>query len=628
MALKRLDEEFELKPGTQLLPYMKRLLPSLEGRFQEIESDQDVVNRLAEEIRAAALLRMNEILIPATEDIIAVTKLGFMLGPVSTPETLALGYMTMVVDEGPQRDSFTPSPYLIIEHTPDDYGIARLIGYHQADGLCEFTVTAIHGNPGPHSDWMISSTPGMADSTKLYHDAVAPMHDTVVADTAQVITLHAEIIAAAQALEESGLDAYAFIRKDGTVPFEALQRGIAPTAGANDSYIPTTAWVCARLIEYAGDALLKAGGTMTGPLYLSGAPTVALQAVTKAYVDGLISTPHVVNDYLGIRGVAPMLYLQSTGTQQNRFIESRSAAGAARWQMHMADNALESGGDVGSNWTLTRFNDGGSALGSALTVMRQTGEVRVAQAMTVGAGANITGNVTVAGDLKAYRPNTNTGAVVLNASGNAYHLYDGATHQLGGGGISVGGNSLTSGHINCYSIYTQGHPITTWGLTSHGAATINGQTYINGGLRLYGQGSNYLEFYDSDWGPMFIHHNGDLIGYLNNGGGWIQYTTNAGHLWIAQYGWLHDYVNGRASAYAWEAANYRYNQLVNSVRFVHAGDIDFGAYWYQIAEIGNACITGLQMATPFYGGPGVFWARWRQCQHNVAGGWYTSGWAS
>ena len=25
MALKRLDEEFELKPGTQLLPYMKRL---------------------------------------------------------------------------------------------------------------------------------------------------------------------------------------------------------------------------------------------------------------------------------------------------------------------------------------------------------------------------------------------------------------------------------------------------------------------------------------------------------------------------------------------------------------------------------------------------------------------------
>ena len=44
-----------LKPGTQLLPYMKRLLPSLEGRFQAVESEQDIVNELAEEIRAAAL---------------------------------------------------------------------------------------------------------------------------------------------------------------------------------------------------------------------------------------------------------------------------------------------------------------------------------------------------------------------------------------------------------------------------------------------------------------------------------------------------------------------------------------------------------------------------------------------
>lgn len=35
------------------------------------------------------------------------------------------------------------------------------------------------------------------------------------------------------------------------------------------------------------DALEKAGGTMTGPLVLSGAPTVDLHAATKAYVDGI-----------------------------------------------------------------------------------------------------------------------------------------------------------------------------------------------------------------------------------------------------------------------------------------------------------------------------------------------------
>ena len=163
MALKRLDEEFELKPGTQLLPYMKRLLPSLEGRFQSVESEQDIVNKLAEEIRAAALMRMNEILIPATEDIIAVTKLGFLLGPCSETRTLQLGYYTMFIDEGPQRNSFTPSPYVIVEHSIDDYAIARVIGYHQSDGLLELMITAIHGNPGPHSTWVVSSTPGMAE---------------------------------------------------------------------------------------------------------------------------------------------------------------------------------------------------------------------------------------------------------------------------------------------------------------------------------------------------------------------------------------------------------------------------------------------------------------------------------
>ena len=73
MALKRFDEEFELKPGTQLLPYMKRLLPSLEGRFQSLEGTADAYSKVMDDIRASALMRMNEILIPATADIIEVT---------------------------------------------------------------------------------------------------------------------------------------------------------------------------------------------------------------------------------------------------------------------------------------------------------------------------------------------------------------------------------------------------------------------------------------------------------------------------------------------------------------------------------------------------------------------------
>ena len=236
MALKRLDEEFELKPGTQLLPYMKRLLPSLEGRFQSLEGERATFEDTLDDVRSVALTRINEYLIPATEAITEVTELGFLLGPSTSSVRLELGQKTFIITEGPQRDSFTPSPYVIVEREAniDDYAIARVLDYDRETGALILNLTAAHGNPGPHTDWVISSTPGMANSTKLYHDAVAPMHDQVAANTAQVAADAARVQAAADALFAAGLDAQAFVRKDGTVPFLAVERGVAPPVGAND----------------------------------------------------------------------------------------------------------------------------------------------------------------------------------------------------------------------------------------------------------------------------------------------------------------------------------------------------------------------------------------------------------
>jgi hypothetical protein len=290
MALKRLDEEFELKPGTQLLPYMKRLLPSLEGRFQDLEATQELLAGLNEEIRAAALLRMNEILIPATKDILEVTQLGFLLAPIDGSYELVLGNMTFPIEEGVQRDTFTPSPYLIIEHTPDDYAIARTESYDQALGILHVVVTALHGDPGPFDDWVVSSTPGMADSTKLYHDAIAPMHAEILVDYQDILIKHAEIVQAANDLVAAGLDLYAYVRRDGTSPFDAVQRGVAPVVGSNDTAIPTTSWVRARMNEYLRDSMSATGAAMTGPLYLFGPPSAPLMASTKAYVDATVSS--------------------------------------------------------------------------------------------------------------------------------------------------------------------------------------------------------------------------------------------------------------------------------------------------------------------------------------------------
>jgi hypothetical protein len=632
MALKRLDEEFELKPGTQLLPYMKRLLPSLEGRFQSIEGGQETYQSVLDELREVGLKRINELLIPATQDILEVTKLGFLLGPSSTSVKLELGLKTWIIDEGPQRDTFTPSPYVLVERRAniDDYAIARVTSYDQITGALVLDVTAWHGNQGPHTDWVISSTPGMADSAKLYHDAIAPMHTQVEADAVQVAADRVAVQTAADALFAAGLDAQSFIRKDGAIPFLALQIAVHPPVGANDAYIPTTAWTRARMIEYSSGKMNRAGDTMTGPLLLSGAPTQSMQAATKAYVDAIIGQGGIVNGMLTIQTVNPTLRLQATGTQQHRMIEARSSSSITRWVLTLADTALESGGNQGSNFALYRYNDGGAYLDTPLQINRVNGFMYT-KALNYQGGLSGTGDCNIVGDFWAYRgASPTTGVIFLNSARNAYLYMDGGTYQLPNFPLSVGGNisggNIYGGHINCYSIYTQGYGITCWGYTSHGASTVNGQMYINGNLRLYGAGSNYLEFYDSDWGPMYIHHNGDVIGFLNNGAGWCAYFTNAGHVWTAQYGWVHDYINNQANAYAWSAANYRWDEanrtFVRETRKPYAGDP------YALGNQNNVW-------EPYWGAVMTGWLWWqgqqspahyrmRYDQVNINGGWYTT----
>ena len=157
---------------------------------------------------------------------------------------------------------------------------------------------------------------------------------------------------------------------------------------------------------------------------------------------------------------------------------------------------------------------------------------------------------------------------------------------------------------------------------------------------------------------MHIHHNGDLIGFLNNGGGWCGYFTNAGHLWTAQYGWIHDYVTNTASNQAWAAANYRWNDAVNSfathgtanhlqnqlnqhwgrmdgmqgqinsvvgamtsARLAHAGDPSSGGGGLQVWEpYGGSVVTGWG----FYNNI-VWYFRCRYMQVAIGGNWYTVG---
>jgi len=694
MALKRLDEEFLLKPGTQLLPYMRRLLPALEARFQVVEGTAEQYSHIMDEIRASALMRMNEILIPATEDIIEVTKLGFLLAPSSTPHTLEIGVKYFYVDEGPQRDTFTPSPYLILERQAnhDDYAICRMLDYVQETGELVVQITAHHGNPGPHTDWVFSSTPGMADSTKLYHDAIAPMHLEVTSNYDEIVVLHGEILAAAQALEESGLDVQNFIRRDGSLTFTGVQRGVHPAAGSNDTAFATTAWARARMIEYSSANVTRSGDTMSGPLSLSGAPTQPLHAVTKAYVDNIAGTINSMASSLTITTVNPSVRLRPTSPGQNRAIEGLADNASARWTMLLGDSATESGGNAGSNFALYRFTDGGGIIDSPLSVNRQNGTTNV-RALNISGAMFAGGGATVSGDLSVYRPGTpTTGVIYLNQSNSAYHYFDGTTHQILGGPLNLAGqgftcgaitaasvstnggnmhtnggtlflnaansaylqlsggqinlhggpvsinNTLNCGALNCTTLSTQGYYATVWGLTSHGSVTVNGNETINGSSYIQAltitSGAPTITLNDNEWAPMYIHHNGGDVGFLNNSFSWVMRTNPQGHLWLAAYGWMHDYVWGTANNVATSVANNLFSQIVavTNMRLVHAGDHIRALTIYSPSSISE----------PYNGGIVTYYSnystdsneetnkcisRYRYVQYLVSGTWYTTHYA-
>lgn len=51
-----------------------------------------------------------------------------------------------------------------------------------------------------------------------------------------------------------------------------------------------------------------------------------------------------------------------------------------------------------------------------------------------------------------------------------------------------------------------------------------------------------IDFTDTDQGTTrYLHVNGNLMGFLNTGGGWDMYANNSGQVWTANYGWLHDH---------------------------------------------------------------------------------------
>ena len=91
-------------------------------------------------------------------------------------------------------------------------------------------------------------------------------------------------------------------------------------------------------------------------------------------------------------GYASLTLIKPAGSNGNQI--DGATAGLSRWALLLGDATAESGGNAGSHFSINRFDDSGSYLGTPLSINRTTGNVAIAQQLIANAAA-ITGGLTV-----------------------------------------------------------------------------------------------------------------------------------------------------------------------------------------------------------------------------------------
>jgi len=156
-----------------------------------------------------------------------------------------------------------------------------------------------------------------------------------------------------------------------------------PTADLHAStklYVDQTALSVATTA--AGGRVARAGDTMTGPLVLSGAPTLDLHAATKLYVDTadagkVAKAGDTMTGNLTIARTGAAIILNASGTPlplQAGLVFSRG--GLVRWQFEAVNSTTEIGSNNGSDFRLWRYNDAGTGLDVPFWVRRVDGNTR------------------------------------------------------------------------------------------------------------------------------------------------------------------------------------------------------------------------------------------------------------
>lgn len=167
---RQFERKYRVRDGVTKLDerFLNSVFGDLDFRIDAYEQQRDEISERLTDLVRNGLTRIDEYLRPAYESIGDLAELGFLTATLldDAPVTFALGTQTVLINEGPERDQFRPSPFLTFQ-VGDDYqkvGIALTTGYNREIGdlgVDFIALTpALAAAPGPHTGIYISSSAG------------------------------------------------------------------------------------------------------------------------------------------------------------------------------------------------------------------------------------------------------------------------------------------------------------------------------------------------------------------------------------------------------------------------------------------------------------------------------------
>lgn len=293
------------------------LLRAIDAALAELQTIKISWDALTADATTLALQRINDAILPAAQQIRAISSLGFLTAGSSTEVTLVAGEVAQFILSNDGRpELFAPTKWVVISRlaNPDDIAIGTVAYFDRETRQFEVTIEAVLGSSGPFSDWEFSGQAGVVEAQRLLYEDTKAHAEDVAEKAGDVTTKHATVTSNYAAFTEmwkGGLYAAPVGAAPGAAYVDRSQTPNVVKVLTDDGWAPavSTSIGGSRSQDYpaaeGGETSFAVdGGFSVGDVYRNGELQRAGVGVTFSPGDGefTLSTPLSEGDLVSFRG--------------------------------------------------------------------------------------------------------------------------------------------------------------------------------------------------------------------------------------------------------------------------------------------------------------------------------------